>query len=463
MNEQEKKQFCEDLDHVAERGMEDRLTEIQAAAAATAPKVRRFPLKAITAVAAAVAVIALSFATVPLLKNAIAPAKETPIDETSPMYVDSRVAKDGIKFGEETSAVMDFAGGGEGAPAGKGSNDTPVQAGVLTAGRWSDLSHWNDWLNLLGQNEEFKQTINTWKLNAMAHRLTVTVTADGKPLAGAAVTLAEDGKAVFEAMTDNRGVANLFAVPQEQSAYRVTAARGDKTARADAVLKNGKWQDLSLTLDGAIAPVKALDLMAVIDTTGSMGDELRYLQAELIDVVKTVAKQNGNLAPRVSVNFYRDERDEYVVRPFPFTTDLAAVENQLAAQTADGGGDTPEAVEQALRDAVSGHAWREDAVKVMLLVLDAPPHQTDAIGKVLKSELDAAAAQGIRIIPVAASGVDKPTECLLRAMAAQTGGEYVFLTDSSGVGDAHIEPTIGEYEEKKLNDLLVELINDYLK
>ena len=93
-------------------------------------------------------------------------------------------------------------------------------------------------------------------------------------------------------------------------------------------------------------------------------------------------------------------------------------------------------------------------------MLDAPPHATqDRILK-LQRTIEEASRLGIRVVPVAASGVDKSTECLLRCFAAATQGTYVFLTDHSGVGNSHIKPTIGQFRVEKLNDLLTRLIVD---
>ncbi len=68
---------------------------------------------------------------------------------------------------------------------------------------------------------------------------------------------------------------------------------------------------------------------------------------------------------------------------------------------------------------------------------------------------------GVRIIPVASSGVNKDTEYLLRTLAVTTGGSYVFLTDDSGIGNEHIKPDTGAYDVKLLNELLVEVILRY--
>ena len=116
----------------------------------------------------------------------------------------------------------------------------------------------------------------------------------------------------------------------------------------------------------------------------------------------------------------------------------------------------------ALKSAVS-HNWDEDSVKVMFLVLDAPPHGDVQIIDETVKYVGEAAEKGIRIVPVAASGVDKSCEYLLRSMALKTGGTYTFLTNDSGIGYDHIEPTIGSYDVEKLNDMMVRIVGEYLK
>ncbi len=49
----------------------------------------------------------------------------------------------------------------------------------------------------------------------------------------------------------------------------------------------------------------------------------------------------------------------------------------------------------------------------------------------------------------------------MRFMAISTNGTYVFITNDSGIGNEHLEPTVGEYQVEYLNDLLVRLINKY--
>jgi hypothetical protein len=64
---------------------------------------------------------------------------------------------------------------------------------------------------------------------------------------------------------------------------------------------------------------------------------------------------------------------------------------------------------------------------------------------------------------VAASGVDRQTEYLMRALAVASGGKHIFLTDDSGVGNPHLRPEVGAPPVEKLNELLIREIRDYAR
>ena len=107
-------------------------------------------------------------------------------------------------------------------------------------------------------------------------------------------------------------------------------------------------------------------------------------------------------------------------------------------------------------------SWSESArTRIAFLILDAPAHHETDIIRSLQKSVQMCAAKGIRLIPVAASGVDKNTEFMLRFFAVTTGGTYVFLTNDSGVGNDHIQATVGDYEVEQLNSLMIRLIQYY--
>jgi Mg-chelatase subunit ChlD len=207
---------------------------------------------------------------------------------------------------------------------------------------------------------------------------------------------------------------------------------------------------------------RAVDIGFLVDATGSMGDEMTFLQSEIKDIVRRVRGTEPDLDIRLSVVFYRDRGDDFITKSLPFTRSADEAVSFISGTTANGGGDFPEDMNAGL-EAMMRQSWSRDAVPQMLFVLaDAPPHQYPGEDYTYHEAIADAAASGIAIFPVAASGVDKPTEFLLRAMAVMTGGKYVFLTDDSGVGDSHEEPDITGYKVEKLNDLMVREIRTFV-
>lgn len=339
--------------------------------------------------------------------------------------------------------------------------DQEVRVGLLTAGEWNDNKNWDFWKKLFTTMEEWNNCKKTWKLDA-SNRVKVTVTSASVPVKNAKVQLLSTGGTIlWQAVTDYTGTAYLFAgidANSQNIGTKITVTTD--SGKTEKEIKN--YDDVSIELEGVKNKALSLDLMLVFDTTGSMGDELIYLQEELKNVVERVKKDNENIGTRLSVNFYRDFEDEYVVRSNEFTEDIDSAVKVLKAQEANGGGDYEEAVEKALNDAVNNHKWADDSVKLMFIILDAPPHNTAENMKMIKEAVATAAEKGIRIIPLASSGVDKETEYLMRSMAIATGGTYTFLTDDSGVGGEHMEPSIGEHKVEKLNDMFVRIIGEYL-
>jgi hypothetical protein len=193
-----------------------------------------------------------------------------------------------------------------------------------------------------------------------------------------------------------------------------------------------------------------------------MKDEIAYLKTELNDVITAVKEQNKDLNLNLGSVFYRDVSDAYLTRESDLSSDISKTIDFIKAQDADGGGDTPEAVEAALDVALNQLNWRSSArTKLLFLVLDAPPHLTTEVIAKLQSLISVATAKGIKIIPITGSGIDKSAEYLMRSLALCTNGTYVFLTDDSGVGNPHIKPTTDKYEVEKLNNLLLRLFTQY--
>jgi len=190
-----------------------------------------------------------------------------------------------------------------------------------------------------------------------------------------------------------------------------------------------------------------------------MSDELDYLKAELRSIVDDLKHDHAELDLRIALVVYRDEGDIYVTRTFPFTSDIDTLQASLAQQSAGGGGDYPEAVEQAMGRALALD-WRPGAVRSMLFVADAPPHADDIVSTWRSTE--AARAQRIQIVPVGASGVGPGSEYMMRAMAAVTQSRYIFLTDDSGIGNPHAPPSVDCYLVTSLETLIRRVLDSQI-
>jgi Mg-chelatase subunit ChlD len=270
----------------------------------------------------------------------------------------------------------------------------------------------------------------------------VTLTcADGNRLTLSTVA---DGRAVFFPALDRLGDSVRVEVSKE--------GRREGGARLVPVTHRGEAAQLHrLRLPGGAQRPTRFDLFLAVDTTGSMGDELEFLKSELRAIVGDIARRHANLDIRVGLVAYRDQGDEYVTRTFPFTRRVEDIQEHVRAQRATGGGDLPEAMDEALARAVA-QDWRPDAVRALLLVADAPPHGANMARTWAVAE--AARAKRIQIVPVAASGVDDLAEFAMRGMSALTQSRYIFLTDDSGIGNPHAEPAVDCYQVTRLDAMV---------
>jgi hypothetical protein len=202
----------------------------------------------------------------------------------------------------------------------------------------------------------------------------------------------------------------------------------------------------------------ALDISLVIDTTGSMGDEIRYLQTEFVALASTIEARYPNAEQHWSLVLYKDVVDSYVVKWFDFRADPLEFQSKLELASAAGGGDFPEAPEQALAKTAE-LAWRSDpsTARLAFWVADAPHHDQDA--QAMATAIDALHGRGVHVYPVASSGIDEFTELTMRSAAQLTGGRYLFLTNDSGVGGDHKEPTLPCYFVTKLDQAILRMVD----
>ena len=372
--------------------------------------------------------------------------------------------------GRGDAEMMGPEGGESGDSDGDNGNDNSL-AGVVTAGEWNDLENWGFWNALMsGQNEKkFYEYLNYWSLYP-SDRFAVTVVDDaGNPVCGAKIELFvnDANKPEWTAISDNKGSAELWynfhsSVDIEEEKTVTATVNGVKWNEPLRPTYNSADQiNMNTLVAKSVTTRKSADIAFIVDATGSMFDEIDFLKDDLLNIIQR-ASSSSSTALRTGALFSRDEGDDYVTRAQDFNKDPEKTLKFIKKQQANGGGDYPEAVHAALEKALQELSWEEgNYARLAFLLLDAPPHNQQDVITSLQRSIEAYAANGIKIIPIAASGVDKNTEFVLRLMAIFTDGTYTFITNHSGVGNDHIEPTIGEYQVEQLNDLIVRLIKEY--
>lgn len=175
-----------------------------------------------------------------------------------------------------------------------------------------------------------------------------------------------------------------------------------------------------------------IDVVFVLDTTGSMGGLIQAAREKIWSIATTMASAQPAPEIRMGLVAYRDRGDAYVTRVVDLSSDLDSMYATLMDFQADGGGDGPESVNQALHDAVHKLSWSQQAgaYKVVFLVGDAPPHMDYQDDVKYPVTLQAAKAKGI-VVNTIQSGQVNDTTPAWQQIARLGDGRY-FQVEQAG-------------------------------
>jgi uncharacterized protein YegL len=296
--------------------------------------------------------------------------------------------------------------------------------------------------------------------------------AQGQPVHDAEVAVQRPGIAqpVMWARTDTAGRVWLhpraFLSPELGNERTLGVAVRKGSVQSRALLTRGQSQAVQVRLGQNLAAPMRLDLVFLIDATGSMGDEIAKLKNSMRAMSQQISQLPGQPYICYGLVAYRDRGDAFITRTHDFTDDLGAFQRQLAHVQAHGGGDTPEALNEALHEVVHGLSWRQQAARMVVLVADAPPH-LDYGGPQYDRDMQAALSKGIKLFAVGASGLDPVGEYIYRQMAQYTAGRFVFLTyrDAGNPGNGPGSQTshdVKQYSVQTLDKLVVRLVGEEL-
>lgn len=154
----------------------------------------------------------------------------------------------------------------------------------------------------------------------------------------------------------------------------IEEAAREAVERLRGRLPGASPEDLDISIIDLGAGTTGLDVAFVIDSTGSMSDDIYSAKQFASTMADKVSEARG----RVALIEYRDDGDTFVAATrVGLTSDIAAFQTGLDAMYASGGGDTPEALLTALMQSFNTLEWRDGATKAAVVLTDAGYHDPD--------------------------------------------------------------------------------------
>ena len=339
----------------------------------------------------------------------------------------------------------------------------PQQQSPIQAGEIDDNAAWDEYLHFARAYEG-----PAVRATQLQERYLITVTGPSRlPVQGARVTIRyedtgktttvrthADGRALHHPQDERRQGQITFSVAHQDIEHPVTVGRSDQGT------------GVFLTLPGAPetpAPLP-LDVLFLLDATGSMADEIDRIKETLLSIGRQIADLPQQPSLRTALVAYRDRGDDFVTRIFDFNSDVSRLLATIQDLQAEGGNDYPESLNQALHEALADTSWREESVKLLFLIADAPPHLDYEQDEDYVREIARAQEEGVKIFAVASSGLDEQGEYIFRQLAQQTMGRFIFiLYETPPQGELTTPHDVGaEYTVENLDRIIVRLIDEEL-
>lgn len=336
----------------------------------------------------------------------------------------------------------------------------------VRAGEWNDNANYREFLRYIdgerGHGLHF--------VDVRDRQFLVVSDVDGRPVPGCPVRVEDAAGHATTLTTTASGRAILFprAERLDRGPLTATATCREGGARASfgAASADGVV-DLRLAARRALPQTRTIDVGFVLDTTGSMSEEIGAVKATL----QKVAGALGQLGVAVNIGIveYKDRGDEFVTRVHQLTPDVDGFARGVGDIRASGGGDTPESVNEGLHVGLTKLAWSPDSVAhLAFLVGDAPPHLDYPQDFDYASDALSASHRGIQVFTIAASGMDGLGQAVFRQIAQLTGATNMFVLrggagpQSTGAGDpkSSCGGTQTAYTSGHLDDLVVAKIRD---
>jgi Mg-chelatase subunit ChlD len=340
----------------------------------------------------------------------------------------------------------------------------PAQSG-LKAGYSDDNDQFNYFVKFL---EQYRQ-VPRYEL-AIGERIGVKVLdSGGRAVANAEVMVRSGQATLAKAKTYSDGLYYLYPLElgaPDATEYEVEARSGGAASIASVARSGPRVVTIALDAPRAVPSPLPVDVLFILDTTGSMGEEIERLRSTIEIISANITALKPKPALRFGMVLYKDRDDEYDTRVVPFTADLEKFQRALDETGAAGGGDDPEDLQAALGDAITKLKWDPAGIRLGFIVTDASPHLDYGQAYTYATAAREAKAKAIKLFSVGAGGLPLEGEYPLRQIAQYTQGKYIFLTygeagESSGGKEGSVSHHTGSnFSTDKLEAIVIKFVRE---
>ncbi len=365
--------------------------------------------------------------------------------------------------------------GGAPSPTAKRAGSTPPRTVAIArtrgvrAGEWDDNANYREFQSYL----ETQRGVSYRRLDIRNRQFLVVRDVRGKAVPGCTVTVSDPHQRSTKLTTMASGRAILFPHAEGLRGTELVATASCQGAMATKKLTLSQTDnvvDLRLKKHRALPAKRSIDVVFILDSTGSMSEEIAAVKDTIKKVAATVRQLNVSV--RVGLVEFKDRSDSFVTKVYPMTSNVTRFAKRVSQIYASGGGDMPESVNEGLSVALNRLKWNSRAVaRLAFLIGDAPPHldyQQDVSYTVSARK---AARKGIQLYTIAASGMNGLGQVVWRQLAQYTGGTNMFVLrggagpQSTGAGDPRSScgGTQTNYTSGNLDQLIVRKIRRAVK
>ena len=327
----------------------------------------------------------------------------------------------------EGSGEFSF-GDAETSSAGTGRGASRTSVSGLLAGYSDDNQQFNLFLSFL----ERYGYVEHRELRVQERIKLVVTDRGGRSLPNAVVRLISGDSLLSEGSTFADGTHLFFPNEHasESTTYIAEISYGGMVEELIVDRQGPRSIEVQLDIDREPFQDIPLDILFILDTTGSMGEEIDRLKTTIEIINLNLIAHPASPHVRFGMVLYKDRgEEEYLTRVIHLTDDLQRFQTALNSVTASGGGDTPEDLESALRDAMTEIRWSSKGVRLGFVITDAAPHLSQyAQDYPYTTAARDARLQAVKLFTIGTGGLDLMGEYVLRQIAQFTSAKYIFLT-----------------------------------